>query len=1037
MTKQNKRNLYSACLILLGAGAANADPAPRSLHMRPGQRSQARVAQPDQPTPPADGTTPPTDGTPAPTPTPTPTPAPTKPNVPATPNLSDEELAKMAEADAAKKEGEVIVVTGSAIERKELTTPSPVSIIDREKLESAGIANVGDILQKLPSQGNALNAQNNNAGDGSTRVDLRSLGTARTLVLLNGRRMVAGGLGADASPDIGSIPLAIIERVEVLKDGASAIYGSDAISGVVNIITRQDFEGTEVSVYTGTSGHGDGTNYDLSVVTGHSSKKGNVMFAVGYTEQKPVFAGTRDFSKATFSYNFDPTTPAGSDPPFGGLTQGGSTSPPGGRITAKDSMGNPVNIPGCSNSATGGKCIANPDGTFRNFVGPDKNGLNDNYNFQPENYLFTPSQKVNLFSSGHYEIAKGVNIFYEASYNNRRSTQQIAAEPLTTELFGTTISADSMYNPFGADIPTYHRRLVEFGDRTFKQDISTYRTVVGVEGHIPEDMGLFSNWKWEVSFNAGRSTSQQQTGGDLIVSHLANALGPSMLVGGTPTCVSTPGDATTAIAGCVPLSLLKPGTVTQDMINYLAFTGIASGFNEQRSSIAQISGQLVKLPNGGDISVAAGGDYRHEQGGFLPDPLTATGDTTGNAQAPTEGSYHLFEGFGELSIVPVSGLEYAQWAEIDLAARAYDYSNFGSGATYKASALFRTAGGLSFRGTYGTAFRAPSVIELYQGKADSFPLIEDPCDTNPPSGPKTIDPNSNTGKECAREKAPANANFNTNQQRSQIGGNTKLQPETAKILTTGIVWEPLQGLGITLDYWNIEIDNQIAALPIQTILSQCYTQGNLDFCDPTRKGVGIVRTPLPDGSISYIFDPTANSGTLKTSGLDFAVGYTWKSPGVGRFRHALEGTKLFKYNFDTGSLDSDGKEHIIHGKGSYDLGVNPALKMNILTSWIHPSGFGAGFNIRYVGGFRECGQNNCQDPDPANSSRPIDAYFTGDLYLDYMVKSSQGTTRIAAGMNNVADKQPPAIYNGAALNADESAYDFMGRYFYVRLSQLF
>lgn len=1028
----SSKHLYSACLILLGAGVASADPAPRSLKMRPGVRP-TRVAQPD-PTPAPDApppdapppAPPPVDQTPPAPPTP-PQPPAKGDNVTQTPNLSDEELAKMAEADANKKEGEVIVVTGSAIERKELTTPSPVSVVDREKLESAGIANVGDILQKLPSQGNAINAQNNNGGDGSTRIDLRSLGSQRTLVLLNGRRMVPGGLGADSSPDIGTLPLAIIERVEVLKDGASAIYGSDAISGVVNIITRQDFDGTEATIYAGTSQHGDGQNYDLSLVTGHSSKKGNVMFAVGYTDQEPVFAGDRDFAKQTYSYDFTHGT-ADADR----LTLSGSSSPPNGRITAKDPNGMPFNIPGCSNSATGGFCTADGMGGFRNFIPATATSFGDNYNFQPENYLFTPSTKVNLFSSGHYEIAKGVNVFYEASYNNRRSEQKLAAEPLTTELFGIPISADSMYNPFGTEIDTYHRRLTEFGDRTFTQDINSYRAVVGIEGHIPEDVDFFHNWKWEVSFNAGRTSGTQSTSGDLILSHLANALGPSMSVGGVPTCVSTPGDPTTAIPGCAPLSLLTPNQVSSDAIKYLTFTGVSSGFNDQRTTIAQISGQLVKLPNGGDISLAIGGDYRHEQGGFTPDPLTSTGDTTGNAQEPTEGSYHAFEGFGELSIVPVSGLEFAQWLEIDLAGRVYDYNNFGSGATYKASGLWRTAGGLSLRGTYGTAFRAPNIAELYAGKADSFPLVEDPCDTNPPSGPKVL--NATEAAECKREGV-TNGNFGTNQQRSQIGGNTLLKAETAKIATAGIVWEPLSGLGITLDYWHIEIDDQIASLPIQTILSQCYEQGNINFCDPSKNGVGIQRAS--DGSISYIYDPTANSGTLETSGLDFAVGYTWKAEGIGRFRHALEGTYLFKYNFDTNAKNPDGTENIIHGKGTYDLGVNPDLKVNFLTSWQHPSGFGAGFNIRFVDSFHECNANDCADPDPDNDKREVDKYFTADIYLDYVLKSSQGTTSVSLGVNNVLDRTPSLIYNGLALNSDESIYDFMGRYFYVRLSQLF
>jgi len=297
----------SVFLISVGVAPAAADTtpnAPKSLRMRP--RLRPRVAQapaPDQqPTgdTPAAGDTPPApvpDQAPPPDQNATPgvsqPPVPEQPAVGETPNLTDEELAKLAEQGA---KTEVITVTGSLIGRKEVDSPSPISVVDRQRMDDAGITNVGDILQKIPSQGNAINSQNNNGGDGSTRIDLRSLGSARTLVLMNGRRLVPSGLGADASVDLGTIPLAMIERVEVLKDGASAIYGSDAIAGVVNIITKSNFNGTEASIYTATTQKGDGTNYDLSFVSGHSSQKGNITFSGGFQNQDPVMAGDRDFA---------------------------------------------------------------------------------------------------------------------------------------------------------------------------------------------------------------------------------------------------------------------------------------------------------------------------------------------------------------------------------------------------------------------------------------------------------------------------------------------------------------------------------------------------------------------------------------------------------------------------------------------------------------------------------------------------------------------------------------------------------------------
>ena len=1083
-----KRILYSAALLALGLGNAAADPAPKSLHMRHGRRqAPTRVAQP---TPPDNGggsgsgsdTTPPPDSGTNPTPTgntqpppnnpPTPTDAPGtgSPTGPAAgaqaqpgQELSDEELAKLAEQSAQTQGEEVITVTGSLIDRREVDTPSPISVVDRQKLAAAGITNVGDILQKLPSQGNALNAQNNNGGDGSTRIDLRSLGTNRTLTLLNGRRVVASGLGADDSVDLGTIPLAMIERVEVLKDGASAIYGSDAISGVVNIITRQDFNGTEATVYTGTSQHGDGTNYDLSFVTGQSTKKGNITLSAGYQHQYKAMAGDRKFSAQTYVYDYANQK---------AILAGSSNTPNGFLDTDPfgDGMTDAITVPGCS-MTPGNVCTYDPTlnggkGGFRDYVNPTATSFGDAYNFQPKNYLITPSTRINVFGTGHYDITKDIRAFFEASYNSRKSEQQLAPEPFNPANYGLQISADSMYNPFGnqgqyvgdqiggvgVPIDDYGRRLVEFPDRIQRQDVSTERLVVGLEGKIPEDAPAFKNWKWEVSYNYGRVDSTYTTRGDLILSHLANAMGPSMVdpASGQPICVGTPGDPTTAIPGCVPINLLTPGHITGDMINYVLFTGIQSGFNEQHTALAQTHGKIVDLPNHGDISFAAGADYRHEQGGVQPDPLTSTGDTTGNAQAPTEGSYRVVEGFAEASVVPVSHMKGAEWVEVDLAGRAYDYNiknsagNDTTGVTGKLAALWRTEGGLAFRATYGSSFRAPSIAELYSGQVDNYVNIEDPCDTNPPSGPKPA-PTGTAGMKCMQQIGANYATFTGNMQpqiRFKNGGNPSLQPETAGVLTIGAVLEPIKGLALTADYWHIDITNAIQAIPAQTVFSNCYSGGIQAFCDQ------IHRDPATK-TITSVFDLEQNVGGVTTSGMDYGVSYFTKiSPTAGTIRASLEIQQLFQYNLDTGGFDprapeGSGKTLVLHGKDNYDLGVNPTWRWNLFGAWAHPSGFGAGTNIRFVGDYKECDGDDCnvlpvQDGMGSTPySRQVGSYITGDLFFDYEAKSRAGTTRVAVGVNNVADVEPRIVYNGAALNSDESAYDFLGRYFYLRLSQLF
>ncbi|MBC7975361.1 MAG: TonB-dependent receptor [Myxococcales bacterium] len=921
---------------------------------------------------------------------------------PSAADLSDAEFAKLAEQDSTE---EIIVVTGSTIGRKSLTTPAPLSVLSRDVLFAAGRATVGDIIQQLPSQSNGINAQVNNGGEGSTRVDIRGLGAARTLTLLNGRRIVPGGNGANASVDLNMIPLAVIERVEVLKDGASAVYGSDAIGGVVNIITRSDFDGTEASLYTGGTQRGDGLVYDASFVTGYNpeNKKGNILFSAGVQSQDPVFAGDRDFSSYDKTFDFATSKEV----------RGGSTATPSGRINAKsidldgDGKADTVDLCGateqyCTNSAGGG---------YRPFVAPD-----DLYNFQPINYLYTPSSRYNLFSAGTYKLTPQISTFFEASYMNRKSDQRLAPEPFSNTV---PISKDSMYNPLGGDVLGYQRRLEEFGPRRSIQSINTFRLVAGVQGSVPNDAEVLKNLKWEMSYNYGRNDGDQENQGNLIKSRLATALGPSFMnASGVPTC----GTAAKPIAGCVPMDVLgSTGSIDPAAAAYVTFTGVRKGFNEQQTVLAQAHGPLVKLPNNGDLSIAFGGDFRKEAGGTTPDPLTATGDTTGNAQAPTEGSYNVVEGFGELSLVPVSGKKFAEWVELNFAARAFRYNTFGSGVTWKAGGLFRSVNGIAVRGTYSTAFRAPSVSELFQGKADSFPATADPCDTKPRGTTIVLDPN--VASQCAMQGVADTAVFGTAQQRTQVGGNTELKAETAKVLTAGVVFEPPQvkGLSLTADYWRVDIDEAIQTLGATVILANCYNKNIQSYCDQ------VYRNPNLGYAIDYIDNPVANVGGTATSGIDGAIAYDHDFGDAGRFREQVESQYLLKYNVDNTSS-------VLNGVDRYDLGARPRIKATFSTLWVHPSGVGAGFNVRYVGGFQECDQNNCNG---GAAARDVAAWYKLDLHGSYAFKTAAGTTSLAVGANNVLDRNPPLIYIGFQGDSDAATYDYMGRFFYARMSQQF
>ncbi len=1012
---------------------AKKQPAPDTAQPKPDETKPADTA-PAADAPKADDSKP-ADGAPAadaPPAPPPPAPAPTEAAAPAPGAGATVTAEAPTETEAAANvqqddEGEVIIITGSTIARKHLTTPAPVSILDRADLDAAGMVSIGEVLQNLPSQSNAINVQFNNGGDGSTRISLRGLGAGRTLVLLNGRRHVAGGTGANASVDLNAIPMAVIQRVEVLKDGASAIYGSDAIGGVVNLITRKDFEGTEGAIYTGTTQGGGGTIYDVSVVTGINSKKGNVVFSAGYYEQRKIMAGQRGFSKSDKSYDWDCKAAKMADPNYNCVATNGSTATPAGTIIDQTgAAGNPdwdaiINADNPDPMERLGVYYNDPNGGWRNFAlsGNSDVGEGDFYNYQPENYLLTPQKRYNVYSAGHYDFKdkKVLRGFYEASYMRRSSSQLLAPTPLFTISEGITTTADNAYNPFGRDFTDIRRRMVEAGNRRFFQDINTFRIVTGLEGEIPDDAPILKGWRWNAYYNFGRTSGTDVNAGRFVRSRVVEALGSSYIDGdgvaqcGTPT---NPGSG-----NCVPLNLFGgAGSVTDEMINFITYTGVAQGFTQQKTLNANLSGKLVDTPWGGDVHLAVGAEYRREDGAFTPDPITASGDTTGNKQEPTGGGFDVSAGYAELSIVPVVGKPLAKWLEFTAAARAVDYSSFGSNLSWKLGGLWRMPAGVSARGTYSTAFRAPSIGQLFAGTADSFPNVSDPCDTT--DGPLP----ANVAAKCAADGVSATHTDVRDQLRSLVGGNPNTQPETAKIATAGIVIEPeaVKGLAFTFDYWWVNVDDAIQPLGASLLLSNCYGNNTSASTDCDR----IIRNS--SGLITTILDTTGNAGGNKTAGLDFAVSYRTETASAGTFRYNFEGTWLQKYNF----RDPSGR--LIKGKNVYDLGVFPSWRANFSTLWMKDD-YGAGFNARYIGNFRECEDDDCSVPEPLD--RDVAANITADVFVSYTKKSDIGTSRLTVGVNNVTDQDPSIIYNGFLGTSDASTYDYLGRYFYMRFQQMF
>ena len=499
-------------------------------------------------------------------------------------------------------------------------------VLSIEDIKSQGLASIGDVLQTLTVQSNAINTQSNNGGDGSTRISLRGLGSARTLVLVNGRRFVPGGTGANSSVDLNAIPASVIERIEVLKDGASAVYGSDAVGGVVNVITRSQMDGVVVDLYSGMAGEGDGNVQDVSVTTGLSSEKGSIVFSAGYHERKPVWTGDRKYSVTDKSYDW------GKNDGKTYSKNGSSATPEGHIIDRSDEAGNDawqaiVEAAGEDagdyhrDSKTGWRPF--------NWSGISSDGSGDTYNYQPANYLYTPQKRYSSFLTGNYDISEKYSTYFEVSYTNRQSDQKLAPTPLFIISEGISVSATNKYNEFGRNFIDVRRRFVESGNRNYLQDLDTYRTVVGLKYNL-------LGFDHDLSFSYGRTEGTNINEGRFIRSNVERALGPD------EDCT---GD-------CVPLDILHgAGTVTPEMLKYIQYTGIARGHSQQKIFQWNSTGEVAKLP-AGPIAVASGLSYRWEAGASIPDPITASGNTTGNKEESTAGEYSVGALYAE-TILPL------------------------------------------------------------------------------------------------------------------------------------------------------------------------------------------------------------------------------------------------------------------------------------------------------------------------------------------------------------------------------------------------
>ena len=917
---------------------------------------------------------------------------------------------------------EEITVTGSRIKRADLDTASPVTVISREAIMAQGITDVGNLIQRMPSMSGTplgTTTNNGNTNEGKVQIDLRGMGVNRTVTLINGQRTVDGG-------DYTTIPSIMIERVEILKDSASAIYGADAVAGVVNIITRKDFNGVNIDAQTADWFDVDsGVQNSIALIAGKTFDGGNFIFGAEYIDQEEAFQSDTPWDFFQGSYYIYYPTDFGCESSPTTCTFFGSSRIPESRLNFLDDSG-------AFTAATGSDLFLIPQpGAV--MVSHD----NRTYNYAPVNYIQTPYQRTNFFGEGNFDVSDNVRFNAEFRGTNRRSDQELAPLPFDTNLdpgfsgvFNGTpytgVSDQNFYlrqaidnfNAANATALPYEpldnvrRRMVET-PRHFSQDLTQYQAVVGFEGVV-------SDVDWEIHYNRGYRSMSNTDLGQFSGFRLQNALGPSADLDndGTPECYGDINDPTSLIPGCVPLNMFGgSGTVTQDMLDYVGVTLVDTRLAEQEIVGGSVTGSAFELP-GGELGWAAGFQYRADQFRYTPDSAKVLGAATGGTGAGTDGSLYSTGLFGEL-YAPLFD-NGTQALALKLGVRYDDYNLFGDDTTWQFGVEFNVIDSLKLRATAGTAFRAPTIEELFDGFVDDAPTYADPCD------PRDFQANYGGDGTSIAPGCTQVANRTDTQVRSQIGGNEALIPETADTFTAGFVWTPEMAdsdLSVTVDWWSIELEDAISTFGVQFTLDQCYINQSADSCDL------IFRRNDSDFTISNIIDQNVNVATSSGEGIDTEVRWSFDT-SVGQFDTALLWAHLLERRR---TAFPGAPESVLEGthflnSSSDDGGTYAENKLNFSAHW-YRGNFSVGYLAEFIDEITALASFQ-------NYTQTIDSVVYHDLVFDYSLNRF-GTTRLTLGVTNLTDEAPPFIDRGFNASTDPTTYRVFGTGYFFRISQTF
>lgn len=919
-------------------------------------------------------------------------------------------------ASAQEVQLEEVTVTGSRIRDANLFSTSPVTTVTGAEFDLTGATRVEDLLNTIPQVSPSFDSFDVNPSVGFATADLYGLGTQRTLTLINGRRVQAGGIRSQAV-DLNQIPAALVQRVEVLTGGASAVYGSDAMSGVVNFILDNRFEGLSISggvsgyqhdnsngyiqglmdqrgfdYPTGSSGI-DGKAYNLDIAIGSpiADGRGHAMGYFTWRENDEVRQGARDYSSCALNA-------------AGTSCGGSSTSPEPSFLIFHPDM-------------PGGGAFANlnPDGSWAPGTAPL-------YNFAPPNFFMRPDERWTLGSAISYEINPSAEVYLETNVANTNTRIQIA-ESGTFFVNNLVLEAGnplvgSMYTDLGLDPGTdatvaVGKRNNEGGPRISALDSTSFRGVFGVRGEINAD------WDYDVSYMLGRTTSTEGNINDFLTSRLGDAL-----------LQCPPG----SFSGCVPYNVWVPGGVTAEAAGQLSGTGVRTNESQLTSVSGYVTGVLpFTVPTANDqVSLVAGMEYRDETYIVDVDANMQAGNFAGQGgpRLPIGGGYDVTELYFEAGVPLYEGGDVLQSINMDLGYRYSDYSTSGGANTYKIGFVADITDDFRVRGGFNRAIRAANVGELFANQQIALWGGEDPCAGTSPQF--TQAQCANTGVTAAQYgnilASPAS------QYNQFIGGNEDLSPEQGDTYTIGVIATPIQNLTVSLDYYDIEISERVGTIGANTILRFCGQTGDATLCDlvKRRAGTGDLWVGSDPATSGHIRNLNANFGELSFSGVNLSVNHS-----MPIFQGNLSSSLLGTYTLAQEVAPLPG----VNNDATYDCAgvINTTCTAPSTPDWRHTARVSysqdwwtTSLRWRYVGelDYRNTdGTVGTADQLIVNAGNKLKAenYFDLTAVMEVMENFN-----VTIGVNNIFDREVPMVGAGLARNANApSGYDQLGRYLHA------